>query len=292
MKNKRMQTFDIVNLAFITLLCIVMFYPFYNIIITSFANYGSLLKSSAYVLPFSFQLDNYGVILTDAGFFKGVMVTTFITIVGTALCMLVSIFCAYALSHKGLPGRNVIISLIMFTMFFSGGLIPYYLTIKSLDLVDTIWVMILPVTVSSFYVFIMKSYFLTIPASLAESAKIDGANDLQILFKIIIPVSKPIIATFCLFYAVDRWNEWWYGLLFINNPDIRPLQLVLREILLNTNTMVEEQAKMYAKLTNPNVFSIGIQAAAIVLTVLPVIAFYPFLQKYFVKGIMIGSMKE
>ena len=288
--KKRWSTFDIVNTTILGLLCIIMIYPFYNVFITSFAKYEDLIAVPVYLLPVSFQLESYKMVFREASFYKGLLVTLFITIVGTAICMFFSVLCAYALSKKTLPGRNVILALILFTMFFNGGLIPFYLVVSKMGLVNSVWSMILPSAISTWYMIIMKNYFNTIPASLEESARLDGANDFQILARIVLPVSKPIIATFSLFYAVGMWNEWWNALLFISEENKRPLQTVLRQILINV--IVSDKMRMQLDRSQTRVYEESVQMAAIVITLIPIMCLYPFLQKYFVKGIMIGSIKE
>ncbi len=289
-KKRKWGIFDIVNTIFLGLLSIIMLYPFYNVFITSFAKFEDIIAKPVYLLPVSFQLDGYKMVFSESSFYNGFGVTVIVTVVGTAICMVVSLLSGYALSKKSLPGRNIILAMILFTMFFNGGLIPFYLVVSGIGLVNSIWSMILPAAISTWYMIIMKNYFNTIPASLEESARLDGANDLQILAKIILPVSKPIIATFSLFYAVERWNEWWNALLFISDESKRPLQIVLRQILINV--IVSDKMRVQLERSQTRVFEESVQMAAIVITLVPIICLYPFLQKYFVKGIMVGSIKE
>lgn len=291
-RRTKLQTFDIINIALLSLFSLFMIYPFYNVLIISFAKYDDLVQSGVYWLPMSFDPDAYKTVLTDSAFYKGFTVSTFITVAGTFVSMLLSICGGYALSKKEMPGRNFFLYIVLFTMFFSGGLIPYYLTVKAVGLIDTIWVMIFPVAISTWNLIVIKSYFNSFPASLEESAKLDGANELQILAKIVVPTSKPIIATFSLFYAVDRWNEWWNALIFVSEKDIRPLQIVLREILINYSSTISEAAKQALLNGDKVLYATSIQMAAITVTMVPILIIYPFLQKYFVKGIMLGSIKE
>lgn len=288
--KKRWNTFDIVITIFLGLLSVIMIYPFYNVFITSFAKYEDIIASPVYLFPVSFQLESYKMVFREASFYRGILVTIFVTIVGTAVCMFTSVLCAYALSKKSMPGRNAILTLILFTMFFNGGLIPFYLIVSKVGLVNSVWSMILPSAISTWYMIIMKNYFNTLPAALEESARLDGANEFQILGRIILPVSTPIIATFSLFYAVERWNEWWNALLFISDEKKRPLQIVLRQILINV--IVSDRMRMQIERSQTAIYEEGVQMAAIVITLIPIMCLYPFLQKYFVKGIMIGSIKE
>ncbi len=204
--------------------------------------------------------------------------------------MAFSVVAAYVLSRKRLMGRGALLGAILFTMLFSGGLIPTYLVICDLGLDNTVWSMILPTMISTYYLIIMKNYFAGIPASLEEAARIDGANDAVILTRIFVPISKPFMATFALFYAVERWNGWWEAFLYINKKDIKPLQIYLRDILVSFNTQLGSQAQ--SVMTGGKVFVQSVQMAAIVVTMVPILCLYPFLQKYFVKGVMIGSVKE
>ena len=289
-RKKRWSAFDIVNTMILGLLSLIMIYPFYNVFITSFAKYEDLIAVPVYFVPVSVQFESYNMVFSEESFYKGLLMTVFVTVVGTAVSMFVSLLCAYALSKKSLPGRNTILTLILFTMFFNGGLIPFYLVVSKIGLVNSVWSMILPPAISTWYIIIMKNFFNTIPASLEESARLDGANDFQVLARIVLPISKPIIATFSLFFAVERWNEWWNALLFISDESKRPLQTVLRQILINV--IVSDKMRMQLERSQTRVYEEGVQMAAIVITLLPIVCLYPLLQKYFVKGIMIGSIKE
>ena len=200
-----------------------------------------------------------------------------VTVVGTALNMLSTVVAAYVLSRKRLIGRKFFLKAILFTMLFSGGLIPTYLVICDLNLDNTIWSMILPTMISTYYLIIMKNYFASMPSSLEEAARIDGANEFVILTRIFLPISKPFMATFTLFYAVERWNSWWEAFLYINDKDIKPLQIYLRDILVGFNTQLGSQAQ--SMLSGDKVFVQSVQMAAIVITMLPILCLYPFLQK-------------
>ena len=205
--------------------------------------------------------------------------------------MLLSVFGAYALSKKRLAGRKIILSMILFTMLFSGGLIPYYLVVSGLHLSNTIWAMIIPSAVNTFYLIIMKNYFSSLSPSLEEAAKIDGANDIQILFRVMLPISLPFIATFVLFYSVERWNEWWNALLFINDSSLQPLQIYMRNLLVNYNNQMSQQAMLILGDKRSANFQ-AVQMASIVVSTVPILCIYPFVQRHFVKGVMVGSVKE
>ena len=213
-KNKRVTGFDIGLYTIFGILGLLTLYPFYYVLIVSFANTQASATYSPYLYPHVFDLTGYQMIIGDIYFFKSLMTTLFVTAVGTSLNMVISVMTAYVLSRKRLLGRKQLIVLITFTMLFSGGLIPTYLVVSNLGLINSIWAMIFPGMISTYYVIIMKNYFSGLPQSLEDAAKIDGANDLKVLYKIYLPISKPFMATFALFYAVERWNEWWNAYLY------------------------------------------------------------------------------
>lgn len=229
--------------------------------------------------------------MDDIYFYKALGVTVFITAVGTAVNMFLSVSGAYVLSKKDLIGRKVILWMVLFTMLFNGGLVPTYLVVKDYGLVNSVWSMILPCAISTYYMIIMKNYFMSLPPSLIEAAKIDGANEFTILLKVILPISLPFMATFALFYSVERWNEWWNALLYINQKSLMPLQMYLREVLINFNTQLAAQAQAILGSGN-KVYMQSVQMATIVVATLPILCVYPFVQKHFVKGVMVGSVKE
>lgn len=289
-KKTGTKGFDIVLYILFGILALITLYPFYNVLIVSFSNTKASVEYSPYILPYVFDLEGYKSVMKDAFFFKSLFVTIFVTIVGGLLNMIFSIVAAYVLSRKGLIGRKFLLSLILFTMFFSGGMIPTYIIISNFKLTDNILSMIFPTMLNTYYVIIMKNYFASLPIGLQEAASIDGANALTILLRIYLPISKPFMATFALFYAVERWNGWWEAFLYISDKNLKPLQIYLREVLVNFNTQLATQAQSI--LTQNKVFIQSVQMAAIVVTMLPILCLYPFLQKYFVTGIMIGSIKE
>lgn len=282
---------SIVLIVILSLLAVITLFPFYNVLIVSFGSIESLAKHTLYILPYGFDLTGYINLLKEKMFYNSFGVSAIVTVLGVLFNMLLSVTGAYALSKKGMPGRNIILGGILFTMFCNGGLIPYYLVIKSLGLVNSLFSMIIPTGITTTYLIIMKNYFVTIPDSIEESAKIDGANDLYILIKIVLPISKPFIATFVLFYAVDRWNDWWYALIFINETSKYPLQIFLREMLINFNTQLSSSAQAVID-ASTSIYIQTTQMATIVISAIPILCIYPFLQKHFVKGIMIGSIKE
>lgn len=283
---------DVLIIAFLTFLSLICFFPFYYVAIVSFANPITFMNQVLYILPYSFDLSGYKLLFEERSVLSSVSVSVFTTLVGTLLSILITAMSAYGLSKKGAPFRRLFMTMILITMFFGGQLIPYYVLIKSLKLIDSIWVLILPMMTNTFYLIILKNYFLSLPASLEESAKIDGANDIHIFYRIVVPISLPILASITLFFAVDKWNEWWHAMLFINSKAKWPLQMMLREILANiTNASISPVGKlMMAKYKNMNPQTV--KMAAILVTAIPILIVYPLLQRYFTKGILIGSIKE
>lgn len=288
---KKSRTFDVVVIIMFAALALLTLYPFYNVIILSFSNTESVAKHIPYLLPFALDLTGYKTIIQDSDFINSLLVSLFVTIVGTALNMVLSVIAAYVLSRKYLDGRNIIMSVIVFTMLFGGGLVPTYMVIKDMGLINKVWAMILPTAINTYYLIIMKNYFLGLPDGLFEAAKLDGAGEWTMLWKVAFPLSKPIMATFTLFYAVDRWNEWYNALLYINKKALSPLQIYLRDILTSLNSQLSTQAQQMMGSTQ-KVSNSAVQMATIVITALPIMLVYPYLQKYFVNGVMVGGIKE
>lgn len=288
---KKSRTFDVVVIIMFAALALLTLYPFYNVIILSFSNTESVAKHIPYLLPFALDLTGYKTIIQDSDFINSLLVSLFVTIVGTAVNMVLSVIAAYVLSRKYLDGRNMIMSVIVFTMLFGGGLVPTYMVVKDMGLINKVWAMILPTAINTYYLIIMKNYFLGLPDGLFEAAKLDGAGEWTMLWKVAFPLSKPIMATFTLFYAVDRWNEWYNALLYINKKALSPLQIYLRDILTSLNSQLSTQAQQMMGSTQ-KVSTSAVQMATIVITALPIMLVYPYLQKYFVNGVMVGGIKE
>lgn len=284
---KRLNAVDYAIMAFLGLFALIILYPFYNSICVSLVSQADYIKTRFMLYPKNLTLESYFIVFENGSIFDGMKVTIFITLVGVLYNMLLTVSLAYGFS-KQFPGRKLFLSMILFTMYFSGGLIPFYLLIKDLKLIDNVFSMILPSGVSIMYMTVIRQNFESLPAELEESARIDGASDLTILFRILLPLSVPILVTFALYYGVERWNEWYNGMLFIQSFEKRPLQLVLRGIIQTTG-----QAMMTSDLQQYNItpFSEGIKMACIVVTATPIILVYPFIQKYFVSGLTVGAVK-
>lgn len=282
---------DFLIYAILITLTLAVLFPFYNMLLVSVARYEDIISSPLYLFPKSIDFQNYRMAILFPNFLNSAGVSLFVTTIGTSLNLLITLLGAYVLSRKNLPFRRFFFYIIIFTMYFGGGLIPWYLVVKDLGFVDSVWAMIVPPMLNTFYLILMRNYFQSIPESLEESAKIDGANDLRIMFQIMVPVAAPIIATISLFYAVDRWNEWWLALIFIQNPLKLPLQLVLRKMVVDATVDLGNAMMNAMRDSHIQVHGRSLQMATITITTLPILLIYPFLQKYFVKGIMLGAIK-
>lgn len=282
---------DTVIAIILGIMTVAAVFPFYQVVLLSFADMASYARHPLYLLPYCFDLTGYKTIFEDPMFFTSLGVTLFITVVGTTINMFLSVMGAYVLSRKYLIGRKFFLNLIIFTMLFNGGLIPTYLVIKNLKLVNTIWAMILPCGISTYYLIIMKNYFMSLPDSLLEAARLDGANEYHILVKVVLPISVPFMATFILFYAVERWNEWYLANLYINKSALYPLQTYLRNVLISMSNTLNDIAKQFMQ-GHAKVNSTAVQMATIVVATVPILCVYPFVQKHFVKGVMVGGIKE
>lgn len=275
----------------LALMAFAVLFPFYNMLLISVAKYEDIISTPMYLFPKAIDLQNYKMAFLYPNFLQSAGVSLFVTIVGTALNLLMTLLGAYVLSRRALPFRKFFFYLVIFTMYFGGGLIPWYMVVKSLGFVDSVWAMIIPPAMNTFYLILMRNYFQNIPESLEESAKIDGANELRIMFQIMVPVALPIIATIALFYAVDRWNEWWLALIFVQNPKKLPLQLILRKMVVDATVDLGNSMMNAMRDAHVQVHGRSLQMATITITTLPILLVYPFLQKYFTKGIMLGAIK-
>lgn len=289
-KRRKLHPADVVIHLVLIVLTVCTLFPFYNVLLMSFSNSVAISKQVVYLIPTVFDFSAYSYIIHEPRFVKAFLVTLFVTVVGTGVNLFVTLTGSYVLSKSGFPGRKIVMSGILFTMFFNGGLIPFYLTMKNLHLINNLFVMVLPVAINTFYLIICIAFFRTLPAALEESAKIDGANEIQILYKVVLPVSKPMVATIALFYAVDRWNEWWHGVLFMTDINLLPLQALLRELLTNYQQVLSSITTNVA-VANSDLHPEMLKMAVLVVSVLPIVCLYPFMQKYFAKGVLIGSIK-
>lgn len=289
--KKKLELFDILNISFIIFLTLLSLYPLWYILVISFSTFNQYYSDPYHILPLNLTFQNYFDILSGAGrdINRSYMVSAEVTFIGTIFSMILTCMAGYVLSKRHLPGINLIYKLVIFTMYFSGGLVPLYLLVSALGLKNTILALIFPMALNTFNVILAVNYFKAIPVSLEESAKLDGANEAMILFRIIVPVSKPILAALTLFYAVDYWNNYILSVYFINDIKLFPIQMTIRS-LINGYKFSVSMGRGDASGAAVNIE--GVIMAAVVLSLVPIIAIYPFLQKYFIKGIMLGSVKE
>ncbi|MFB7251374.1 carbohydrate ABC transporter permease [Microbacterium sp. NPDC056234] len=279
------RVFDVFNIALMVAVAILALVPFAFVLAGSFATEAELATRSFFLWPETFSLKAYEAIFTSPAFVRALITTIAVTAVGTVVQLALTASMAYPLSKANLPGGRLILSLIVFTMVFGGGMIPTFLVVKDLGLLNNYWALILPMAINPFSLIIIKNFFQQLPAELEESAKIDGANELQTLWSIILPLSKPVLATFALFYAVGIWNDFMSPLLYLNDNSMWTLQMFLRQVTVATDLSVVEQDPTQLPPAQ------GIKFAVIIVATLPIILFYPFLQKHFAKGMLIGSVK-
>lgn len=285
------KIFDFVNTLLLIVLTIVVLYPLVFVLSASISSPNAVVKGELWLLPKDITFVGYQRIFENNDIITGYRNTIFYTLLGTAINLVMTTCAAYPLSRRDFKGRNVITAFIVFTMFFSGGLIPVYLLVKNLGMLNTFWALVIPNAVSVWNIVIMRTFFQSsIPYEIQEAASIDGCNNFQILFRVVLPLSMPIIAVMILFYAVGHWNAFFNALIYLTARAKYPLQLVLREILIQgqMQDMIDMADDSLAK----KVMEVeAIKYAVVVVANLPVLALYPFLQKYFVKGVMIGALK-
>lgn len=285
--TNRFELLDLILLILLTGWALMIIIPFVNVLAVSFATQKEYMDARVLIIPKNIILDNYIALFQDGRIWTGYRTTLTYLLIGVPINMFLTTTMAYGLSRP-LPFRRFFIYFIVFTMMFNGGIIPLYLLMKELKLINSIWAVLLGAGLNSFYLIIMRNYFMALPDSLIESAKLDGASELRILASIVLPVSLPIIATIILFYSVDRWNEWYLSMIFIRKNNIVPLQLVLRAIVMEN----QASRQFSASLTETDLrFTEGMKMGAVFVAMLPIMCVFPFLQKYFVKGVLIGAIK-
>ena len=277
------RALNIMLLALVSLICLL---PFVHMIAKSFSGAAAVSAGRVTFYPIDFTLNTYRYVLQDSLFFSSFRNSVIITVGGTLLSLTFTVLAAYPLSKQHLRGRRVILLLYVFTMLFYGGMVSIYVFMRTLNLLNTLACQIIPLLVSQYNLFVMKTFFEGIPESIEESAHIDGADPLRTLVSIVLPLSLPSLATIGLFYAVAYWNNYYHPMLFITRADVKPLQMYLYELITTTQNLYEVDPVIAAGLS-----SSGMQAAAIVVSTLPILLVYPFLQKYFIKGLTVGSVK-
>ncbi|TBL75298.1 carbohydrate ABC transporter permease [Paenibacillus thalictri] len=283
------RMFDIVNIVLLTLIALVTFIPFLHVIMTSFATVEELTRKPFLLIPTEYSLKAYQYILSTGAIFRALGVSIGVTIVGTFISMLLTALMAYGLTRRDLDGRKAINLMIVFTLLFNGGLIPTFIIVKELGLIDSYFALIVPTAINAFNLIIMRSFFQNLPDGLEESAKIDGCNDVGILFRIVIPLSMPAIATISLFYAVNYWNTYFNAIMYLNDANKWPIQVLLRQIVIVASGFAADTSSFGDDFVKPPEQTV--KMAVIVVSTVPILIAYPFLQKYFAKGALVGSVK-
>jgi putative aldouronate transport system permease protein len=284
------RCFDYSNIIAMCLICTLMLFPFYNLFVTSFTSFNEYMQQDIVLWPKRWILDAYTYIFSTDVFIRSMWVTVKVTLLGTFCSLLATSLMAYALSRK-VWGESIFMFLILFTFVFSSGIIPDYLLARELGLINSLWVLILPGLINSFNMIVLRQFFLTIPEELTEAAVIDGGNDLQIFGRIILPLAKPALAAFGLFYAVGYWNSYFGAVLFITDQHKWTVQVVLRQLVVlgESGGIISQNQQTMDHTGGPP--SETISYAAILLTTLPILIVYPMLQKHFMKGVLLGSVK-
>lgn len=267
---------------------ILCLFPFLNVLAKSLSANWAIISGKVGLLPVAFTMENIMFVIRDQLFQNAFLIAIFVTVIGTLGAVVFTAVTAYPLSKKHLPGIKFILLLYIFTMLFNGGLVPTYLLVKNLHLMDNLGSLILPALINVFNMLLMKNYYESLPESLEESAKLDGASNLRIVLSIVIPISAPVFATISLFYAVYFWSDWFHPMLYLNDPALKPLQLYLRDIILQASDENLLNQDIDALL---NLSPEGIRNATIIVSTIPILLVYPMLQRYFIKGILIGSVK-
>lgn len=282
------RTFDIVTTVLVAVAVLLCLAPFIHILSISFSSNRAITSGEVTLFPVEFNMKAYGKVFSDMSMIRSLGFTVMLTLITTVLSMLMTIIAAYPLTKKNLKGRKTIMFIIVVTMFFSGGIIPEYILVRDLHLLNNMWSLILPGLISPFYLIILISFFNGIPESLGEAAEIDGSSQLGTLLRIVLPLSLPVLATLSLFYGVGRWNGFQDTLMYIQNPDLFPLQLKLYQMI--QNNMVSELTRLEGA-SGARITPEGLKAASVIFATVPILLVYPWLQRYFVSGVMVGAVK-
>lgn len=290
MKKKR-TAFDYINVTLLGLFALLCVFPFVYEVLIAFSSKVDYYQAEFITFPKHFTLENFKYIFAQNSIGRSFIISIFVTVVGVLFNMFLTIIGAYALSRKDMPLNKALFIFVLFTMFFGGGLIPFYLVVKNLGLLQpsaiSVFSVIIPFGINSFNMIILRNFFRAVPEEIIEACVIDGASQTRIMFGFVVPLSKAGIATIALFYAVERWNDWYWPMLFMTDPDYIPLSLALRNILMSNNALDSGSGAIDATIT----FAEGQSAATVIVSILPILAVYPFVQNYFVKGVMLGGVK-
>ena len=287
--TKNHGIFTFINVVILLICAFITLYPMYYIFIVSISNGINVNKGTVTFWPQGVTFDAYKIVFQNSDIWRSYANTLLYTAVGTSLNIMLTAMCAYPLSRRDFYGRRIFTKLIIVTMFFSGGLIPTYIVVSSIHLVNTMWAIVLPTAINVFNMIVMRTSFEGMPDSLHEAAYLDGANDIQVLSRIVLPLSKPILATITLFYLVEQWNSFFPAIIYLNEKAKYPVQVILRDIVVDGD-FADQQAQIGSVAGAFNVVATNYKYAVIIITVLPILAAYPFLQKYFTKGVMIGAV--
>lgn len=287
-RTPRSMIFPVINSIFFVILGIIMVYPFWHVLVGSFLPYQVYVSSPIHIIPRGFTLDAYKMVFTENDILGAIRVTVTITLVGTCLSLITTAVTAYVLSKSYVRGVPTLRILFLFTMLFSGGIVPLYFCVRDLGMLNSIWALMLPQLINTYYLLIMRSFFVQFPKSLEEAAMIEGCSEVGIFLRIVLPLSKPVLATIALFYAVDRWNEYFAAMMFSTNNDIQTLQLLLYRMITPGQAMTMSNASY---ISASQVVLDTVKMAAVVIAAFPIVVVYPFLQKYFSQGVMLGAVK-
>lgn len=280
------KVFDCINYTIVFLIMLVTVYPFWHVLVASLLPYDIAIQSNFYIWPKEVTFSAYTYIFSAERFVSSLGVSLITTVARTLYQLAMTVCAAYAFTRKDLPGKKVLMMIFVLTMFFNGGIIANYIWRKQLHLLNNLLVMIIPFGVSCYNMIIIKNFFESLPSELEEAAKIDGASNLKVFFKVAIPLSVPVISTFTLFFAVDSWNEWYSALIYMTDKSKWPFTMLLRDILIESNTEVSTN-----HVSSDYLLGDSIKMASIVVSVVPIMIIYPFVQKYFAKGMMVGAVK-
>jgi putative aldouronate transport system permease protein len=281
------RIFQVFNAVLLTGVVIVTLYPFVNVVSRSLSDEAEIIAGRVSLWPRGFNLTSYKLVMSDPMFWTNYRNTIVYTVVATAISIVLTTCYAYVLSKKHLKGRTALIGIAVFTMFFSGGLIPNYVLISSLNMTNTLWAVVLPNAINVFNLLVMKAFFESLPLELEEAAAVDGLSTYGVLWRIVLPLSKAVVATMILFYAVSFWNSWFTAFLYMDQQDMFPVTVYLRNLIAGA-TGAEAMGGAAGELVQSGA---TIQSVTIVLTVLPILAVYPFVQRYFVSGVLLGAVK-
>lgn len=283
------KVFTAVNTIALLLMCAVMLYPFIMLLAQSFSSAGAINAGKVNLFPVDFNIDTYRAVADNDSFWRSYGNTVVYTVLGTTIAMVLTTTYAFVLSKKHLRGRSLLIGIAVFTMFFNGGIVPNYVLISSLGMKNTMWAVILPPALSVFNLLVMKAFFENLPTELEEAAHIDGLSWFGIFFRITLPLSKAVIATMVLFYSVQYWNDWFAAFLYLDRTDLFPVTLFLRNLIAGASTAASEGAAASGSAVSD--INANIQSVTMILILIPILCVYPFVQRYFVSGIMLGSVK-